>query len=54
MSKQISLRLSEDLHARINDASHRDRRSMNSWITIVLERALAEQEAAGKRLAKAS
>jgi predicted HicB family RNase H-like nuclease len=53
MSKQISLRLSDELHAQINEAAHNDRRSMNSWITVILERALAERDTASKRLTKA-
>jgi len=52
--KHLNVRFPADIHERIKRAAAKDHRSMNSWILITIQRALAEQEAASKRLAKAS
>lgn len=52
--RHLNLRLPGDIHERVKTAAASDHRSMNSWITVVIQRALAEQEAAERKLAKAS
>ena len=42
--KVTSLRLSDELHARAVAAAAADRRSLANWLTLVVERAVAEAE----------
>ena len=41
---KLTLRIPDDLHGRIVDLAKRERRSLNSEITILLENALGQRE----------
>lgn len=45
--RHLGLRLPDDLLARLRTAAAADRRSLNSWALIALERAVAEAEQIG-------
>ena len=48
MSTPISIRISDDLKARLQALAAEERRSLNNLINILLEDALAQIEAASK------
>ncbi len=42
--KHINLRLPDDLHEQVKDAAERDRRSINTWIVVQIERAISGKD----------
>lgn len=42
--RYLSVRVEDELYARVRAAAEADRRSMNTWVTLALERAVAEAE----------
>jgi predicted HicB family RNase H-like nuclease len=42
--RYLSVRVEDDLYERVRAAAQQDRRSMNVWVTIALERAVEDQE----------
>jgi hypothetical protein len=42
--RHVGLRLSDELFAKVKNAADADRRTLNTWVTIQLERAVADLE----------
>lgn len=42
--RYLSVRVEDDLYERVREAAKQDRRSVNVWVTLVLERAVEEAE----------